>query len=143
MAADASILADQFFKEAYVLPGVVGDGYGLLGPIGGRPEERNTIQAFLESQNKEAFDAYKSLFVKFKELVNTRKRIIAAAGVAPPRSLVAIAPAPAASSLAASPTINSHTKNELDNQYKKQLKEQIKLKQKIKGEKNLPPFKKK
>ena len=123
MAADASILADQFFKEAYVLPGVVGDGYGLLGPIGDRPEERNTIQAFLESQNKEAFDAYKSLFVKFKELVNTRKRIIAAAGVAPPRSLVAIAPAPAASSLAASPTINSHTKNELDNQYKKQLKE--------------------
>ena len=126
MAADASILADQFFKEAYVLPGVVGDGYGLLGPIGDRPEERNTIQAFLESQNKEAFDAYKSLFVKFKELVNTRKRIIAAAGVAPPRSLVAIAPAPAASSLASpadAPTINSHTKNELDNQYKKQLKE--------------------
>ena len=74
MAADASILADQFFENAYVLPGVVGDGYGLFGPIGDRPttEERNTIQAFLESQNKEAFDAYTSLFVKFKELVNTR-----------------------------------------------------------------------
>jgi len=112
MAADASILADQFFKEAYVLPGVVGDGYGLLGPIGDRPEERNTIQAFLESQNKEAFDAYKSLFVKFKELVNTRKRIIAA-GTA--------APAPGAA--APAPGINSHTKNELNKQYEKQLKE--------------------
>ena len=153
MAADASILADQFFKEAYVLPGVVGDGYGLLGPIGGRPEERNTIQAFLESQNKEAFDAYKSLFVKFKELVNTRKRVIAAdspiaaaaapaaapaaaapaaapaaaapAAAAPAAAPAAAAPAaaPAAAAPAAAPGINSHTKNELNKQYEKQLKE--------------------
>ena len=107
MAADASILADQFFKEAYVLPGVVGDGYGLLGPIGDRPEERNTIQAFLESQNKEAFDAYKSLFVKFKELVNTRKRVIAAdspiAPAAAPAAAAAAAAAPAAAPAAAAP----------------------------------------
>ena len=151
MAADASILADPFFKDAYLLRDIVGNGYDVLGPFDIINDQTyiqiEMAKEFLKSEHKEAFDAYKALFVKFKELVNTRKKVIAAdshiapaapgaspapapaapgaAPAAPAPAAPGAAPAPAAPGASPAPAINSHTKNELDKQYKKQLKELI------------------